>query len=435
MTTYSANDMARKIITLEDYPLPETNVYEHRLLATIIQDYTLANEVMSIIKREMFSCEQTQHIWDVFCDMYYKKETIDMLTILPRVDKKYYLDNILSAQTEFSPNATIDLALGFLDTYIKRMAYIESVTALQKITNGAPSDVIRDGFDTFSKRVTSGIGNKVGDDASEIANELADELSKGIITRVSTHIRTLDYFTYGGFNGGNLVILAARPSVGKTTIAMQIAQAASADNNKTLVFSLEMTKKELVQRLLQSTGLVSQYELVTHNINWDNYEKALGMVVNSNLIINDDAYNIHDIRHKIITSVKTQGVKMVMIDYLQLMKGADPRMSKNDQVGELTSALKQTAKQCNIPIIVLSQLSRESVRENRSPQLYDLRSSGAIEQDADIVIMLERSKDDMGAIIDNKIDMWIRKNRAGKCNFDNPIRLKGNEYYTNFVEE
>ena len=427
--------MARKILTLEDYPLPETSVYEHRLLATIIQDYTLANEVMSIIKREMFSCKQTQQIWDVFCDMYYKKETIDMLTILPRVDKKYYLDNILSAQAEFSPNATIDLALGFLDTYIKRMAYIESVTALQKITNGASSDVIREGFDTFSKRVTSGIGNKVGDDASEIANELADDLSKGIITRVATHIRTLDYFTYGGFNGGNLIILAARPSVGKTTIAMQIAQAASADNNKTLVFSLEMTKKELVQRLLQSTGLVSQYELVTHNINWDNYERALGMVVNSNLIINDDAYNIHDIRHKIITSVKTQGVKMVMIDYLQLMKGADPRMSKNDQVGELTSALKQTAKQCNIPIIVLSQLSRESVRENRSPQLYDLRDSGAIEQDADIVVMLERSKDDMGAIIDNKIDMWIRKNRAGKCNFDNPIRLKGNEYYTNFVEE
>lgn len=427
--------MARKILTLEDYPLPETSVYEHRLLATIIQDYSLANEVMSIIKREMFSCKQTQQIWDVFCDMYYKKETIDMLTILPRVDKKYYLDNILPAQAEFSPNATIDLALGFLDTYIKRMAYFESVTALQKITNGAPSDVIREGFDTFSKRVTSGIGNKVGDDASEIANELADELSKGIITRVATHIRTLDYFTYGGFNGGNLVILAARPSVGKTTIAMQIAQAASADNNKTLVFSLEMTKKELVQRLLQSTGLVSQYELVTHNINWDNFERALGMVVNSNLIINDDAYNIHDIRHKIITSVKTQGVKMVMIDYLQLIKGADPRMSMNDQVGELTSALKQTAKQCNIPIIVLSQLSRESVRENRSPQLYDLRSSGAIEQDADIVVMLERSKDDMGAIIDNKIDMWIRKNRAGKCNFDNPIRLKGNEYYTNFVEE
>ena len=435
MTTYSANDMARKILTLEDYPLPETNVYEHRLLATIIQDYTLANEVMSIIKREMFSCKQTQQIWDVFCDMYYKKETIDMLTILPRVDKKYYLDNILSAQAVFSPIATMDLALGFLDTYIKRMAYIESVTALQKITNGVSSDVIREGFDTFSKRVTSGIGNKVGDDASEIANELADELSKGKITRVATHIRTLDYFTYGGFNGGNLVILAARPSVGKTTIAMQIAQAASADNNKTLVFSLEMTKKELVQRMLQSTGLVSQYELVTHNINWDNYERALGMVVNSNLIINDDAYNIHDIRHKIITSVKTQGVKMVMIDYLQLMKGADPRMSKNDQVGELTSILKQTAKQCNIPIIVLSQLSRESVRENRSPQLYDLRDSGSIEQDADIVVMLERSKDDMGAIIDNKIDMWIRKNRAGKCNFDNPIRLKGNEYYTNFVEE
>ena len=427
--------MARKELTLMDYPIPETTEYEHRLLATIIQDTTLASDVMSIVKREMFSNEHTQKMWDVFVDMYYKREKIDLLTIAPKVDNKYFIDNIVTTPMEYSSNATIQLALSFLDTYIKRKAYFSAVDILQKINGGATSDSIREQFDRFSAKVTEGIGDKIADDAGSIANELADDIEKGNRTRVSTHIRTLDYYTYGGFGGGNLVILAARPSVGKTTIAMQIAQAASANKNRTLVFSLEMTKQELVQRLIQSTGLISQYQFCTNTIDWANYERAIGQVINSDLLINDEAYNINEIRQKIVMACQTQKIKMVMIDYLQLIKGADPRMSMNDQVGELTSALKQTAKQCNIPIIVLSQLSRESVRENRSPQLYDLRSSGAIEQDADIVVMLERSKDDMGGIIDNTIDMWIRKNRAGKCNFDNPIRLKGNEYYTNFVEE
>ena len=216
---------------------------------------------------------------------------------------------------------------------------------------------------------------------------------------------------------------------------MQIAQAASADLNRTLVFSLEMTKQELVQRLIQSTGLISQYQFCTNTIDWENYEKAISQVINGNLLINDEAYNINEIRQKIVMACQTQKIKMVMIDYLQLIKGANPILSKADQVGELTSILKQTAKQCKIPILVLAQLNRASASENRSPQLYDLRDSGSIEQDADIVIMLERPRNELGNIADNRIDMWIRKNRQGRCNFDNPICLKGNEYYTNFVEE
>ena len=196
-----------------------------------------------------------------------------------------------------------------------------------------------------------------------------------------------------------------------------------------------MTKQELVQRLIQSTGLISQYQFCTNTIDWANYERAIGQVINSDLLINDEAYNINEIRQKIVMACQTQQIKMVMIDYLQLIKGANPRLSKADQVGEFTSILKQTAKQCNIPILVLAQLNRASASENRSPQLYDLRDSGSIEQDADIVIMLERPKNELGIIADNRIDMWIRKNRQGRCNFDNPISLKGNEYYTNFVEE
>lgn len=418
-----------------DYPVPNTTEYEHRLLATIIQDNSLATEIMSIIKRDMFSNEHTQKIWDVFVDMYYKREKIDLLTIFPKVDNKYFIDNVLTAEKEFSATGTMQLALSFLDTYIKRKAYFSAVDILQKINAGATSDSIREQFDRFSTKVIEGIGDKIADDAESIANELADDIEKGNRTRVSTHIRTLDYYTYGGFGGGNLVILGARPSVGKTTIAMQIAQAASADLNKTLVFSLEMTKQELVQRLIQSTGLISQYQFCTNTIDWENYEKAISQVINGNLLINDEAYNINEIRQKIVMACQTQKIKMVMIDYLQLIKGANPILSKADQVGELTSILKQTAKQCKIPILVLAQLNRASASENRSPQLYDLRDSGCIEQDADIVIILERPRNELGNIADNRIDMWIRKNRQGRCNFDSPISLKGNEYYTNFVEE
>ena len=427
--------MVRKEQTLMDFPVPSTTGYEHKLLATIIQDNSLATEIMSIVKREMFSNEYTQKIWDVFVDMYYKREKIDLLTIFPKVDNKYFIDNVLKTEVEYSVSGTMQLALSFLDTYIKRKAYFCAVDILQKINAGETSDSIREQFDRFSTKVTEGLGDKIADDAESIANEIADDIEKGNRTRVSTHIRTLDYYTYGGFGGGNLVILAARPSVGKTTIAMQIAQAASADLNRTLVFSLEMTKQELVQRLIQSTGLISQYQFCTNTIDWENYEKAISQVINGNLLINDEAYNINEIRQKIVMACQTQKIKMVMIDYLQLIKGANPRLSKADQVGEFTSILKQTAKQCNIPILVLAQLNRASASENRSPQLYDLRDSGSIEQDADIVIMLERPRNELGNIADNRIDMWIRKNRQGRCNFDNPICLKGNEYYTNFVEE
>ena len=127
-----------------DFPVPSTTGYEHKLLATIIQDNSLATEIMSIVKREMFSNEHTQKIWDVFVDMYYKREKIDLLTIFPKVDNKYFIDNILTTEVEYSATGTMQLALSFLDTYIKRKAYFSAVDILQKINAGDTSDSIRE---------------------------------------------------------------------------------------------------------------------------------------------------------------------------------------------------------------------------------------------------------------------------------------------------
>ena len=167
-----------------DYPVPATTGYEHRLLATIIQDNSLATEIMSIVKREMFSNEHTQKIWDVFVDMYYKREKIDLLTIVPKVDNKYFIDNIITTEVEYSVTGTMQLALSFLDTYIKWKEYFYAVDILQNINAGATSDSIREQFDRFSTKVTEGIGDKIADDATSIANDLADDIMKGNRTRV-----------------------------------------------------------------------------------------------------------------------------------------------------------------------------------------------------------------------------------------------------------
>ena len=137
---------------------------------------------------------------------------------------------------------------------------------------------------------------------------------------------------------------------------------------------------------------------------------------------------------KIMLDAQTGQCDVAFIDYLGLITHDDKRKTLAQIIGDITKRLKNVAGECNIPIVLLCQLNRESAKENRSPQLTDLRDSGSIEQDADVVMMLERPRDEMGVVEDNKIDLWVRKNRGGKCNFDDAIHLVGNESYSQFYE-
>ena len=206
--------------------------------------------------------------------------------------------------------------------------------------------------------------------------------------------------TYG-FHPGEMIVLAARPSVGKTSLAMNFAENAILPNGNrnatgVLVFSLEMTSAQLATRLICSRSRVDLKRIrdrVASKSDLNQVTQASMELKDTPLWI-DDASNssILDIRAKARRLHTKQQLGLIVIDYLQLIRGADPRIPREQQIADISRGVKGMAKELDVPVVVLSQLNRDSERENRNPRLSDLRESGSIEQDADVVLMLHRPK-------------------------------------------
>ena len=423
----------RKEHTLAEFPVPDTSKMEARLIISALYGNNYIGELLRIVKPEFFSTPENRKVWETIVDMFNKREQIDVSTVFPKVDMKNFTENIISSEAVYG-QGILQLGMALMETHIKKQAYLTSINILQGIERGDAVETITGQFKGFSDEISGQLGDNTTKNASDLANELADDIQSGRTTRIETPFPTLNYMLYGGLGGGNLIILAARPSVGKTTLALQMAQKAAKDGKKPTIYSLEMTSKELVQRLIVGTGLVSTYEIVSRNVNWEKYENAVAMAVHPNLRINDKAKSLDELCTKIMLDAQTGQCDVAFIDYLGLIRYDDRRKTLAQVIGDITKRLKNVAGECNIPVVLLCQLNRESAKENRAPQLTDLRDSGSIEQDADVVMMLERPRDEMGVVEDNKINVWIRKNRNGRCNFDDPIRLVGNESYSQFYE-
>lgn len=413
--------------------MPDSSMVERKLLSSVLADMTYFSELVRIVKPEFFSSEKNRKVWETIVDMYNKHEEVDMTTIFPKVDSKHFAEEIVGTEAVYG-QGVIQLGASLCELHIKRQAYFSGVEVLQEVVNGTSVDSIIGKFSSFTKQMESTFDNGAEHNAMEVCNRLADNIQSGRMARVSTPFQTLNYALYGGFGGGQLVILAARPSVGKTTIALQMAQHASRNGVATHYCSLEMTDEELVQRLIVGTGLVSTLELVSGNVNWENYERATEIAINKNLLINDRAKSLDEICTNITLAVQRGKCKIAFIDYLGLIRHYDRGKTQAQIIGDITHRLKGVAMECRIPVVLLCQLNRESAKENRPPVLTDLRDSGDIEQDADVVLMLERPRDEMGTTIDDRIDMWVRKNRTGKCTFDEAYHLQGNDSYSDFRE-
>lgn len=422
--------MERKM-SISEFALPNTLETEHQLLSSVINHPERLYEVMRVVNENMFSTYENKKTWRVVLEMLSKGDTISNITIINRVDRKYFIDNLVTTNVGFLD--TMEIASSLLDGYIKRQAYEVAVGILQSVESGENSEGILSKISSFKENVSAGIADTTTKDATEFAEEFADELEHNA-GKVSTFIPTLNNLTYGGLEGGDLIILAARPSVGKTSIGMQLAQYASNGGIKTTFYSLEMTGKQLARRLILGTGLLSPRDIYSGSVDWNNFREAVSRGISPNLRINDKSKTLDEICTKITLDCQCGVCKFAIIDYLGLIPQRNKRISLAQHLGECTARLKGVAKDCGIPIVLLCQLNRDSSKEGRSPQLFDLRDSGAIEQDGDVIIMLERPRDESGTTIDNRIDMWVRKNRNGKCNFDMPIRLTGNDSYSNFYE-
>lgn len=222
--------------------------------------------------------------------------------------------------------------------------------------------------------------------------------TKGHVTGIATGFTDLDY-KLTGLHGSELILIAARPAMGKTAFALNIAQyAAFKDNHCVALFSLEMSKEQLVTRLLASESMVDSQMMRTGDLrdsDWDKLIEGAAVIGNSKMIIDDTASSLAEIRSKCRRYKQSYGVEMIVIDYLQLMTGTNSRRneSRQQEISEISRALKMLARELDVPVIALSQLSRAvEQRQDHKPMLSDLRESGAIEQDADVVMFLYRDE-------------------------------------------
>lgn len=283
---------------------------------------------------------------------------------------------------------------------------------------------------------------KIGDVVPEVidrAEELAKNENKGGVTGTSSGFADLDKMT-AGFQDGDLIIVAARPSVGKTAFALNIAQNAAIDFGKTAaVFSLEMSAPQLVQRMICADQNIAAEALRTGDLkpeDWQKIVNAAGRFESAEIYIDDSsALTVGEIRAKCRRLKKAHGLDMIVIDYLQLISGRGKSgENRQQEVSEISRTLKQIARELEVPVIALSQLSRGvEQRQDKRPMMSDLRESGAIEQDADIVAFLYRD-DYYNADTEKKniIEIILAKQRNGPVGTVELVFLKQFNKFVNY---
>jgi replicative DNA helicase len=224
--------------------------------------------------------------------------------------------------------------------------------------------------------------------------ELASR-NRGSVTGIATGFIDLDYRT-AGMQPSDLVLIAARPSMGKTAFVLNIAQHVAFKLNKAVaIFSLEMSKEQLVNRMLSLESKVSGQNIRTGQLSdteWEKLAETAGIIGQSNLMIDDTpGITIAELRSKCRKFKLERGLDIIIIDYLQLMSGGGRSESRQQEISEISRSLKAIARELNVPVLALSQLSRAvEQRPDHRPMLFDLRESGAIEQDADVVMFIYR---------------------------------------------
>lgn len=437
----------RNFTQVSEFPaIPENPDLERQVIAELISFPMEIMEAERIIDEDTFTSEERKAAWITLSEMFHNGDAIDLPTFFSKSDKGFMLKEIMPQLNKVGSGASIISHCEVLREYaIKRRAYFSAVDLLRH--SSCSTSTINDIISTSSSLIES-INQDYKEDVTaeklcDTINRLADDIQKnqydrqqGKQTRIPTGFRFLDKFTYSGFNAGQLIILAARPSVGKTAVMLQMAKEAVNSGFPATIFSLEMTNTELAQRLLFSTGMITPKQVARGEIVWKDFESAAGQFASAPMYLNDSANTIDEIVSRIVLGNKQGKCSIAFIDYLGLIRHTNSRQPLYQIIAEVTKRLKQVAKECRIPIVLLCQLNRASAAENRPPALYDLRDSGSIEQDADIVLMLERDNDYLPAVADTTsgcINMWIRKNRQGKAG-DIAIKLVANNTFTSFNE-
>jgi replicative DNA helicase len=396
--------------TPSDRAVPHNLEAERALLGSILLDNSALNMALEVVGRDDFFSEAHRITFEKMVGISEKNRTIDLVTLSEELSKDGQTEKAggaayLAALTDGVPIGT-SVAVSEYSRIVKEKSLIRrlinaSNNVISRCLEGTDDpDTLIDlaqsqVFDIAEQKVQSGFTN-IRDIVKSSFGTIDDLLDRGQrVTGIETGFVDLDNMT-SGLQPGELVVVASRPSLGKTALALNIAAHAAIEHHKTVgLFSLEMSKESLVIRLLCSEAKTDSHRLrsgFSSREDWNKLTHALGRLGDAPLFIEDTpALNIMQIRAKARRLKMEKGLDLMIVDYLQLVSGQGRFENRTQEVSYISRGLKSIAKELKVPVLALSQLSRApEQRLGQKPQLSDLRESGSIEQDADVVIFIFR---------------------------------------------
>jgi len=437
--------------------LPANIDAERSILGAVLLDNHAFNDAAEHLKPEDFSIDSHRRIYSRMMDLAESSRPIDIITLVEELEQKKDLQAVgdvgyISGLLDGVPDRpSIEHYVRIVrDKAILRGLINVSNTAIAKASEQAePADeILNDAeaavFELSEKRIGKGFQG-IKEIVRNSFGSVDALLQRGQrITGLATHYTELDEKT-SGFQKSDLVILAARPSMGKTAFAMNIAENAAIDDGKVVgIFSLEMSSEALLQRLLCSRAIVDAHKMRTGSLWGDDMKKivrAMEELSNALLFIDDSpGISLSEMRAKARRLKHSQGrLDLLVVDYLQLMSGGSKRFeNRTQEVSSISRGLKAIAKELHVPVLALSQLSRapESRGGDHRPQLSDLRESGSIEQDADVVMFIFREElykqDDPD--LKGRAEIIIAKQRNGPIGKFNLAFMHNSTRFQNLYE-
>ncbi len=410
---------------------PHSVEAEESVLGAILISKDAANLVLDKLEPGDFYVPSHQSIYEAIRELFDANQPIDAVTVTDQLRRKAELEKIGGVRfvTELMDAVPVASRVEYYAEIVEENALRRRLlSAGAVVTDWAfqvdeEIDTVVDEAEQAVYRVAE---RKIGDgliaisDHIDRAIETIEELGANTseITGLATGFRDLDR-KLSGLHPANLVVVAARPAMGKSALASNIACNVAMRGGVVAIFSMEMDKDEIIQRLLCSVGRVDSMKLRSGQLDpreWQNVVRAAGKLFEAPVYV-DDASNITltDIRAKCRRLKRQRGLDLVVIDYLQLMQGR-LRENRQQEIAEISRNLKTLARELHVPILAVSQLNRSlEAREDKRPRLGDLRESGAIEQDADIVMFIYRHEyyypEDMDS--KGKAEVIVAKHRAG----------------------
>ncbi len=429
---------------------PQALDVEEAVIASMLIEPNCVDEAMEELSAECFYSEKNRMIFEAMRKLVDEHAPIDILTVTQKLAATGNLEIIGGAATLAMLSQKVGAA-----AHVEHHIKILKQKAIQRALITASYSILQSSYDESinvdslidmaQTKVFDAIKNNVRKDVQDIGSVINQAISdierlqsKDSMSGVPSGFASIDKITLG-WQPSDLIILAARPSVGKTAFVLNVARnAAVMYNMPVAVFSLEMSAIQLVKRMMVSeTGLSADKIKGGEKLEpyeWDQLELKLKELAKAPLYIDDTpSMPVMEFRSKVKRLVKQKGVRLVIVDYLQLMQGpVELRGLREQEVAAISRTLKATAKELNVPVIALSQLSRQAVQRQNSnykPQLSDLRESGSIEQDADMVIFIHRfdyqglneNPEDQG-----KTQIIIAKHRNGAI-ADIPMMFRASE--------